>query len=140
LIAEYGLGDRFAFDQGDAFDPASLAQLPRTATVGIVSGLYELFPENAPVRASLAGLAEAVVPGGYLLYTGQPWHPQIEFIARALTSHRGWQRRGSCGGGRSRKWINWSPRPASRRSRRKPIPGGFSPCRWPVAARRGAHV
>ncbi|MEI2782538.1 MAG: bifunctional alpha/beta hydrolase/class I SAM-dependent methyltransferase [Candidatus Competibacter sp.] len=88
LIAEYGLGDRFAFNQGDAFDPASLAQLPRTATVGIVSGLYELFPENAPVRASLAGLAEAVVPGGYLLYTGQPWHPQIEFIARALTSHR----------------------------------------------------
>lgn len=88
LIAEYGLGDRFAFNQGDAFDPASLAQLPRTATVGIVSGLYELFPENAPVRASLTGLAEAVVPGGYLLYTGQPWHPQIEFIARALTSHR----------------------------------------------------
>lgn len=88
LIGEYGLGDRFAFNQGDAFDPASLAQLPKTATVGIVSGLYELFPENAPVRASLAGLAEAVVPGGYLLYTGQPWHPQIEFIARALTSHR----------------------------------------------------
>lgn len=88
LIAEYGLGDRFAFNQGDAFDPVSLAQLPMTATVGIVSGLYELFPENAPVRASLTGLAEAVVPGGYLLYTGQPWHPQIEFIARALTSHR----------------------------------------------------
>jgi len=88
LIAEYGLGDRFAFERGDAFDPASLARLPRTATVGIVSGLYELFPENAPVRASLAGLAGAIVPGGYLLYTGQPWHPQIEFIARVLTSHR----------------------------------------------------
>lgn len=88
LIAEYGLGDRFAFDRGDAFDPASLAQLPKTATVGIVSGLYELFPENAPVRVSLAGMAEAVVPGGYLIYTGQPWHPQIEFIARVLTSHR----------------------------------------------------
>ena len=88
LIAEYSLGDRFVFVQGDAFDPASLAQLPKTATVGIVSGLYELFPENAPVRTSLAGLAEAVTPGGYLLYTGQPWHPQIEFIARTLTSHR----------------------------------------------------
>ncbi|HRD66983.1 MAG TPA: bifunctional alpha/beta hydrolase/class I SAM-dependent methyltransferase [Candidatus Competibacter sp.] len=88
LIVEYGLGDRFAFQQGDAFKPASLAQLPKTATIGIVSGLYELFPENGPVRASLAGLAEAVVPGGYLIYTGQPWHPQIEFIARVLTSHR----------------------------------------------------
>jgi len=88
LIAEYGLTERFAFEQGDAFDRASLAALPRTTTIGIVSGLYELFPENGPVRASLAGLAEAVVPGGYLLYTGQPWHPQIELIARTLTSHR----------------------------------------------------
>ncbi len=88
LIAEYGLAERFAFVRGDAFDRAGLAALSRTATIGIVSGLYELFPENAPVRASLAGLAEVVVPGGYLLYTGQPWHPQIEFIARTLTSHR----------------------------------------------------
>jgi len=29
-----------------------------------------------------------VEPGGYLVYTGQPWHPQLEMIARALTSHR----------------------------------------------------
>jgi hypothetical protein len=29
-----------------------------------------------------------VTPGGYLIYTGQPWHPQIEFIARVLSSHR----------------------------------------------------
>jgi len=89
LIAEYGLAARFAFERGDAFDPTSFATLSRTATIGIVSGLYELFPENAPVRASLAGLATAVAPGGYLLYTGQPWHPQLEFIARTLTSHRG---------------------------------------------------
>lgn len=88
LIAEQALQDRFTFERGDAFDPASLATLPRDVTVGIVSGLYELFPENAPVRASLAGLAEAVIPGGYLIYTGQPWHPQLEFIARVLTSHR----------------------------------------------------
>jgi hypothetical protein len=41
------------------------------------------------VRRSLAGLAAAIEPGGYLVYTGQPWHPQLAFIARALTSHRG---------------------------------------------------
>ena len=39
-------------------------------------------------RCTLAGLAAAVPPGGYLVYTGQPWHPQLELIARALTSHR----------------------------------------------------
>ena len=57
-------------------------------TLGIVSGLYELYDANAPVRQSLAGLADAIAPGGYLVYTGQPWHPQLELIARALTSHR----------------------------------------------------
>jgi hypothetical protein len=40
------------------------------------------------VRASLAGLADAIPAGGYLVYTNQPWHPQLELIARALTSHR----------------------------------------------------
>jgi Putative methyltransferase len=29
-----------------------------------------------------------VADGGFLVYTGQPWHPQLEMIARALTSHR----------------------------------------------------
>jgi hypothetical protein len=53
-----------------------------------VSGLYELFPDNERVLASLRGLADAMPAGGRLLYTGQPWHPQLEFIARALTSHR----------------------------------------------------
>jgi hypothetical protein len=27
--------------------------------------------------------------GSLLIYTNQPWHPQLEMIARALTSHRG---------------------------------------------------
>ena len=57
-------------------------------TIGVVSGLYELFPDNGPVVASLRGLARAVEPDGYLIYTGQPWHPQLELIARTLTSHR----------------------------------------------------
>lgn len=88
LIEAYGLAHRFRFVQGDAFDRASLAALPGSATIGVVSGLYELFPENQPLRTSLAGLAERIAPGGYLLYTGQPWHPQLELIARTLTSHR----------------------------------------------------
>jgi len=54
----------------------------------VVSGLYELFADNAMVRRSLAGLAAAIQSGGFLVYTGQPWHPQLELIARALTSHR----------------------------------------------------
>ena len=47
-----------------------------------------MFPDNALIRDSLAGLADAIEPGGYLVYTGQPWHPQLEMIARVLPSHR----------------------------------------------------
>lgn len=57
-------------------------------TLAVVLGLYELFPDNTTIRESLAGLATSVEAGGYLVYTGQPWHPQLEMIARSLTSHR----------------------------------------------------
>lgn len=91
LIADKRLGDIARFIQADAFDADSIAATDPAPTIGIVSGLYELFADNAPIRRSLAGLARAVAPGGYLVYTGQPWHPQLELIARALTSHRGGQ-------------------------------------------------
>jgi hypothetical protein len=51
--------------------------------------LYELFPENRPVMESLRGMAAAIEPGGYLIYTNQPWHPQVEFIARVLRNREG---------------------------------------------------
>jgi alpha-beta hydrolase superfamily lysophospholipase/SAM-dependent methyltransferase len=75
--------------QGDAFDRASLAAVTPRPTIGIVSGLYELFPANEPLVNSLRGLADAIEPGGYLVYTNQPWHPQVEFIARVLTNREG---------------------------------------------------
>lgn len=91
LIAEKGLGDIARFVQGDAFDRQSLGTLEPRPSLAVVSGLYELFASNQMVSTSLAGLADAVETGGYLVYTGQPWHPQLEMIARALTSHRGGQ-------------------------------------------------
>jgi alpha-beta hydrolase superfamily lysophospholipase len=91
LITEKGLQDIGRFEKGDAFNRESVAAVQPRPTVGIVSGLYELFPDNEMVCRSLAGMADAIEPGGYLLYTGQPWHPQLELIARALTSHRGGQ-------------------------------------------------
>lgn len=88
LIAERGLQRTARFVQGDAFDREDLAQVSPPPTVAVVSGLYELFPDNDQVATSLAGIAAAVPAGGCLVYTGQPWHPQLELIARALTSHR----------------------------------------------------
>jgi alpha-beta hydrolase superfamily lysophospholipase/SAM-dependent methyltransferase len=74
---------------GNAFDRSSLSRIQPKATVGIVSGLYELFPSNEAVLESLGGLADAIEPGGYLIYTNQPWHPQLEFIARVLHNREG---------------------------------------------------
>lgn len=69
---------------GDAFAPNEF-----TATIGIVSGLYELFPSNDQVLQSLGALATSLAGGGYLIYTNQPWHPQLEFIARVLRNREG---------------------------------------------------
>lgn len=89
LIAARGLAPIATFEQADAFDRESLAAIAPRPTIAVVSGLFELFPDNAPLRTSLDGLAQALAPGSLLVYTGQPWHPQLELIARGLTSHRG---------------------------------------------------
>ncbi len=90
LLAARGLADIARFEPGDAFDGEDLAGLADSLApnLALVSGLYELFSDNDRVARSLAGLARALAPGGYLIYTGQPWHPQMEMIARTLTSHR----------------------------------------------------
>jgi SAM-dependent methyltransferase len=78
-----------AVESGDAFDRPSLAAIEPRPTIGIVSGLFELFPSNEGVLTSLRGLADAIEPGGHLVYTNQPWHPQVEFIARVLRNREG---------------------------------------------------
>ncbi|OCG22864.1 hypothetical protein A9G11_06750 [Gilliamella sp. wkB108] len=88
LIAEKGLTSLVRFEKGDAFSRQQLAQLSPKPTLAVVSGLYELFGDNQLLCDSLSGLADSMPEGGYLIYTNQPWHPQLEFIARALTSHR----------------------------------------------------
>ncbi|MER9071712.1 bifunctional alpha/beta hydrolase/class I SAM-dependent methyltransferase [Mesorhizobium sp. M0904] len=91
LIAERQLPASVTFHQGDAFDATMLAGLDPAPDLAIVSGLYELFSDNAVIARSLGGLASAMQPGSLLVYTNQPWHPQLEMIARSLTSHRGGQ-------------------------------------------------
>jgi alpha-beta hydrolase superfamily lysophospholipase len=91
LIAERRLKETANFHQADAFDGGRLAGTVPSPDLAIVSGLYELFPDNNLIERSLGGLAKAMQSGSLLLYTNQPWHPQLEMIARALTSHRGGQ-------------------------------------------------
>jgi alpha-beta hydrolase superfamily lysophospholipase len=84
-----GLSDRVTFEQGDAFDEEALAKVTPAPTIAIVSGLYELFGDNDMVLRSLRGIRRAMTSGGFFVYTGQPWHPQLEMIARVLTNRDG---------------------------------------------------
>ncbi len=88
LARELGI-EGVRIEQGDAFDWVALAGIRPRPTIAVVSGLYELFSDNDRVRASLFGLADALEGGGYLIYTNQPWHPQLEMIARVLDNREG---------------------------------------------------
>jgi len=88
LLEQSGLADIATFSNGDAFDENALAAIAPPPTIAIASGIYELIHENNKLQSSLRGLSRCMAAGSYLIYTGQPWHPQLEFIARTLTSHR----------------------------------------------------
>jgi SAM-dependent methyltransferase len=89
LAMDLGLKNHIAFQRRDAFDPASYPIDEAPCDIVVVSGLYELFSDNARVLASLAGIARQMQTGGHLVYTGQPWHPQLLLIAKTLNNHRG---------------------------------------------------
>lgn len=73
----------------DAFNDQSYAGQENRHDIAIVSGLYELFSDNDKVSASLQSVVRSLKPGGYLIYTAQPWHPQLDMIAYTLTNHCG---------------------------------------------------
>ena len=86
---ERGLDGRIRHERADAFDENTVASASPAPSVAVVSGLYELFPDNLCLQRSLRGLARALPVGGQLVYTDQPWHPQVEMIARTLTNRDG---------------------------------------------------
>ncbi len=81
--------DSVITEEADAFNAGSYVNLTMNPNIAVVSGLFELFPENGPIRTALDGMAKVLEPGGYLVYTNQPWHPQVEMIARTLTNREG---------------------------------------------------
>jgi len=89
LATDIKLKNRIAYQCRDAFAAASYPADETPYDIVIVSGLYELFSDNAPILESLRGIRSQLNPGGHLIYTGQPWHPQLLMIAQTLNNHRG---------------------------------------------------
>jgi SAM-dependent methyltransferase len=78
-------------EPGDAFSDADLGRLsaPAAPDLVIVSGLHEIVDDDRLVMLHFTQIARLLAPGGRLIVTVQPDHPQVEFIARVLTSHSG---------------------------------------------------
>jgi ubiquinone/menaquinone biosynthesis C-methylase UbiE len=74
------------FQRADAFDPAHY-QGPWDVVV--VSGFWEIIDDDRLVQQCLQQIARCLAPGAELVFTIQPAHPQLELIARTLTSHTG---------------------------------------------------
>jgi hypothetical protein len=74
--------------QSDAFDAENYDTQGYRPNIVIISGVFELFEDNDLIGVAMDGVASIIEEEGYLLYTGQPWHPQLEQIANVLGNHR----------------------------------------------------
>lgn len=77
------------FAVADAFDPETYHKQSFRPNILIVSGLFELFPSNEQVCKAIEGACSILDNKGYIVYTGQPWHPQLEMIAHTLPNREG---------------------------------------------------
>jgi hypothetical protein len=75
-------------EPADAFSDADLGRLVPPDLI-VVSGLHEIIDDDRLVRRHFTQIAGMLAPDSRLIVTVQPDHPQVEFIARVLTSHSG---------------------------------------------------
>ncbi len=81
------------YSQSDAFDKTNYDSKIFNPNIVIISGVFELFEDNTLISNAIDGVASIIQDDGFLLYTGQPWHPQLEQIANVLGNHK------------NKKWI-----------------------------------
>ncbi len=89
LADELALTERVSCEVADAFEPSGWPMADPPPNIAVAAGVFELFADNVPVRRALHGMSDTVGPEGWVLVTGQPWHPQLEMIARVLPNREG---------------------------------------------------
>lgn len=77
------------FMNHDIFSLKNADSLNSKPNIIVISGLFELYENNTQVHRVIAHLHSLLQQDGYLIYTGQPWHPQIEMIGRLLNNRQG---------------------------------------------------
>ncbi len=81
-------GVKARLERADAFSDSDLVALG-TRDLVIVSGLHEILVDDQLIRNHFRQIAKVLRPGGILLQTVQPVHPQLQLIAETLKTHTG---------------------------------------------------
>jgi ubiquinone/menaquinone biosynthesis C-methylase UbiE len=77
------------YEQADAFNVQDLKYAKPKPNAVIVSGLYELFTDDEIIKKSIRNIASILKKGDHYIVTNQPFHPQLEMIARVLPNRLG---------------------------------------------------
>ena len=81
--------ENISFINYDCFDKETYKKINYTPNIVIISGVFELFEDNKMLENTISGITEILDKNGAIIYTGQPWHPQLKQIALVLNSHEG---------------------------------------------------
>ena len=81
--------ENISFVNYDCFDKETYKKINYTPNIVIISGVFELFEDNSMLENTISGITEILDKNGAVIYTGQPWHPQLKQIALVLNSHKG---------------------------------------------------
>lgn len=97
LLSNIAVGEKIIHRKGlqgirftnyDCFDPATYTKLEFEPNIVIISGIFELFGDNEMASRAVQGATSICEANSHLVYTGQPWHPQLKMIAYVLNSHQ----------------------------------------------------
>ena len=86
IIKERGY-QHIRFTNYSCFEADTYRKLNYTPNITIISGIFELFGDNTLAAEAIKGVV-SISDNGYIVYTGQPWHPQLKTIAFVLKSHQ----------------------------------------------------
>jgi SAM-dependent methyltransferase len=88
-IADHYQTNNVFYSKINVFSSFKAGDFNKTPNIVIISGLFELYENNQHVHSVISNLYDLLEEGGYLIYTGQPWHPQLELIGRILNNRNG---------------------------------------------------
>jgi hypothetical protein len=77
-----------SYKQSDAFDKSNYDKNEYAPNIVVISGVFELFSDNNLIENAIDGVCSIMPENSFLVYTGQPWHPQLEQIANVLGNHQ----------------------------------------------------